>query len=112
MIAPSPDIEIEAVRRPYDVEIVPEMVGHELVFVARHPELPGCMSHGSTPEEALEMLDDARELYLEGLREAGVAIPPAKTDPRSVVLVPGIFKAGIEAPHVRQTPWRRVFEIG
>ena len=42
-------IAIEPLDRPYDVEIVSEVVDGEVVFVARHPDLPGCMSHGDSP---------------------------------------------------------------
>lgn len=35
------------------------------LYVAQHPELPGCMSHGATPQEAVCNLADARALYLE-----------------------------------------------
>jgi predicted RNase H-like HicB family nuclease len=49
--------------------------GH-VFYVAWHPELPGCMSHGDDPEEAKEMLDDARSLYLDALQSAGVEPPP------------------------------------
>jgi predicted RNase H-like HicB family nuclease len=34
------------------------------VFIARDPDLPGCMAHGATPGEAIENLAEARELYL------------------------------------------------
>ncbi len=49
---------------PYRIEIYPGRAGGRIVFVARHPELVGCMSHGDTPEEALESLREARELYI------------------------------------------------
>jgi len=34
-------------------------------FVAYFPELPGCMAHGSTYEEALEQIQSAMELWIE-----------------------------------------------
>ena len=37
-------------------------------FVARDPELPGCVSYGKTPAEAVEMLKDARRAYLAVLK--------------------------------------------
>jgi len=33
-------------------------------FVAEDPALPGCVSYGKTPDEAMEMLEDARRAYL------------------------------------------------
>lgn len=34
-----------------------------VVYLAHDPARPGCMSHGATPDEAAEMLEDARALY-------------------------------------------------
>ncbi len=39
------------------------------------PDLPGCFSAGRTIDEALAMAAEAIELHLEGLSEAGQAIP-------------------------------------
>jgi predicted RNase H-like HicB family nuclease len=44
-------------------------------WVARHPDLPGCMSDGETPEEALSNLADARALYVDDLIERGLPVP-------------------------------------
>jgi predicted RNase H-like HicB family nuclease len=44
-------------------------------YLARHPDLRGCMSHGATPEEARANLDDARALYLSTMIENGVTPP-------------------------------------
>ena len=44
-------------------------------YVARVIELRGCLSHGETPEEALENLQDAKRLYVEKMLEAGVELP-------------------------------------
>jgi predicted RNase H-like HicB family nuclease len=38
----------------------------DAAWVAIHPELPGCQTQGDTPEEAVTMLREARELYLQG----------------------------------------------
>lgn len=46
-----------------------------LWYVAEHPTLPGCMSDGATPEEALANLDDAREMYINSMLEDGLAVP-------------------------------------
>ena len=45
---------------------------HYLAFVA---ELPGCESHGDTPAEALENLEDAMALYIQSLLEDGLGLP-------------------------------------
>lgn len=44
-------------------------------WVARHADLPGCMSDGETPEAALANLADARSLYIEDLVERGMPVP-------------------------------------
>lgn len=45
------------------------------IFVASIPELPGCMAHGKTKEEALHELDIACELWIETAQEIGREIP-------------------------------------
>ena len=44
-------------------------------FAATVPDLPGCMSDGETPEEAIANVLDAIESWLEAARESGRAIP-------------------------------------
>lgn len=62
--------------RPYTTEVVRELATDgSYVYVARHPELPGCMAHGDTPEEAVTNLAEARELYVTELERRGVTIP-------------------------------------
>jgi predicted RNase H-like HicB family nuclease len=103
-------IEIRPERRPYDVEIVPDIAGGQPVFVARHPDLPGCMSHGATPAEALANLDDARQMYLDGLRSAGLPVPPEKAHPRYSLLEP-LRAEPVEGPVGRQTRWRVTVDV-
>ena len=65
---------------PYAIEVVPDVsTDGEACYVARHPELTGCMSHGTTPEEAIANLGEARELYLRSLLEDGVEPPRPAT---------------------------------
>ncbi len=44
-------------------------------FVADIPELPGCMAHGTTQEEALANAKAAGNLWLETAKEFGDPIP-------------------------------------
>lgn len=44
-------------------------------YVAVVPALPGCVSQGDTRAEALKNIEEAMELYLEDVREAGEPIP-------------------------------------
>lgn len=39
------------------------------------PELPGCISQGLTPEEALEMIRDAQRLWIQVALEDGDPVP-------------------------------------
>ncbi len=45
------------------------------VYFAYHPDLPGCMSDGESPEEARANLDQARQVCLEYLRQNNLPIP-------------------------------------
>ena len=47
-------------------------------FVAEIPELPGCMAHGASQEEALANAKEAERLWLETAREFGDPIPEPK----------------------------------
>lgn len=45
------------------------------VFIARVPQLPGCVSNGRTKDEALNRVKEAIEGYLETLKEEGWPLP-------------------------------------
>lgn len=47
------------------------------VFVAECPALPGCVSQGSTRQEALANIREAIAGYVESLRKHGEPIPPS-----------------------------------
>lgn len=44
-------------------------------FVGEVPELPGCMAHGKTPQQCLENVQQAIELWIDTARECGDEIP-------------------------------------
>ncbi len=48
-------------------------------YVARAPELPGCMAHGATPEEATRNVKQAIDGWLEVAHERGREIPKPTT---------------------------------
>ena len=50
------------------------------VFVAEVPSLPGCISQGSTRQEALTNAQEAIELYIESLEAHDDPIPPPITE--------------------------------
>ena len=54
-------------------------------FVAYIPELPGCHTEGETREEAIENIKEARDLYLEVLKEKN----PSKKPNVEVLPLPG-----------------------
>ena len=45
-------------------------------YVVWCPALPGCVSQGETAEEAMDMVKDAIQGYLESLKKHGEPIPP------------------------------------
>lgn len=45
------------------------------IYVASVPELPGCMAHGKTKEQALKEIEIAKELWIETALEDGQTIP-------------------------------------
>ena len=47
-------------------------------FVADIPELPGCMAHGASPDEALANAQEAMQLWLDTAQEFGDPIPEPK----------------------------------
>jgi predicted RNase H-like HicB family nuclease len=47
------------------------------IFVAEVPSLPGCVTQGSTREEAVNNAQEAIAAYLESLRAHGEPIPPS-----------------------------------
>jgi len=58
--------------REYEVVLTPEEGGGYSVTV---PGLPGCVSQGATREEALTMIREAIEGYLESLETHGMRHP-------------------------------------
>lgn len=40
------------------------------------PDLPGVISVGDTRDEVEQLIQEAIELHLEGMRKEGIAIPP------------------------------------
>ena len=49
--------------------------GRESGYVAHVPALRGCVSQGSTREEALSNIKQAMEVYIEALMEDGLPVP-------------------------------------
>lgn len=47
-------------------------------YIAEVPELPGCVAHGSTHEEALQNAKAATELWISTAKEFGDPVPAPK----------------------------------
>ncbi|RKU38757.1 HicB family protein [Candidatus Poribacteria bacterium] len=64
-------------------------------YGASVPDLPGCIAVGETMEEVKELIAEAIEFHIEGLRENGEIVPQpsAKLPLQSVS---GVFAAFIE----------------
>ena len=57
---------------PYTIELTP---GEDGYWFAKIPLLKGCITNGDSREDALEMIGDAKRLWLETALELGVPIP-------------------------------------
>ncbi|MEH3118372.1 MAG: type II toxin-antitoxin system HicB family antitoxin [Methylorubrum populi] len=69
----------------YPVVITPLTVDDGGGFAATVPDLPGCMSDGETPEEALRNVREAIDAWIETAHELGHTIPqPTHTPLRAV----------------------------
>ena len=47
-------------------------------FIAEVPELPGCIAHGASQEEALAQVNEAIQLWIDTAKEFGDPIPEPK----------------------------------
>ena len=74
---------------PYRLEITPDL--DEGGFVARYPELPGCITVGDSMEEIAEYAEDAKREWLAAALDNGIAI----AEPASYGNYSGQFKLRI-----------------
>lgn len=87
--------------REYSTYVVPHIcTTGEPCYLAYHPELEGCMSHGDTKEEALDNLREARELYISVLLEKGqeIPVPQGQTVTWSVISQTSVDRADTDRP--------------
>ena len=59
-------------------EIIIYWSREDQAFVAEVPELPGCMAHGNTQQEALTNANEAIQLWIDTAQEFGDPIPEPK----------------------------------
>ena len=62
-------------RLEYPIVVEPLPVEEGGGFLATVPDLPGCMSDGATPEEAVSNIQDAIMAWIEAARDLGHAVP-------------------------------------
>ena len=74
---------------PYKLEIVPD--SEESGFVASYPELPGCITCGSTITDAVNNAEDAKKAWLLSAIEEHIKI----AEPESAQSYSGQFKLRI-----------------
>ncbi len=60
----------------YEIDLV--WSDEDQAFLAEVPDLPGCMAHGATHEEALREVQSAIAGWLAVAREAGEPVPEPK----------------------------------
>lgn len=58
--------------------LVIEWSDEDGVYVVTVPELPGCMTHGATPEEAVRQGRDAIATWLAVAHKWGDPVPPPR----------------------------------
>ena len=59
-------------------EIIIYWSNEDQAFIGEVPELPGCMAHGATHEEALANIKSAMELWIKTAKEFNDPIPAPK----------------------------------
>ena len=57
-------------------------------YSAYVPDLPGCIATGATVEEAEQLIREAIEFHLAGLREDGVPIPQPSSQVEYIEVAP------------------------
>ena len=66
----------------YRIALRPLSAADGNAWLAEVPELPGCMSDGETPQEAVDNVMDAIACWIEAAEEDGRPVPaPVSADP-------------------------------
>lgn len=68
----------EYLALPYRLELIPDP--YEGGYAASYPDLPGCITGGDTPEEAVRNAAEAKAAWMEAAMEEGVTIPEPKSE--------------------------------
>ncbi len=71
-------------RLAYTVVVTPLDEADGGGYLATIPQLPGCISDGETPDEAVRNVLDAQDAWIEEARETGRPVPaPAAVEVRT-----------------------------
>lgn len=62
----------------YKYEIIMYWSNEDEVFIAEVPELPGCIAHGDSQQQALSSANKAIELWIDTANEFGDCVPESK----------------------------------
>lgn len=62
----------------YKYEVIIYWSEEDQAFIAEVPELPGCMAHGGSLDDALVNAQEAMQLWLDTAHEFGDPIPEPK----------------------------------
>jgi antitoxin HicB len=62
-------------RLEYPIMVEPLPAEEGGGFMATAPDLPGCMSDGETPEEAVSNIQDAITAWIEAAHDLGHVVP-------------------------------------
>ena len=62
----------------YKYEIIIYWSREDEAFVAEIPQLPGCIAHGTSSEEALKNANEAIKLWIDTAKEFGDPVPEPK----------------------------------
>ena len=68
----------------YKYQIIINWNQENQFFIAEVPELPGCIAHGDTQENALINIKDAMQLWIETAEEFGDPIPQPQNKPVAI----------------------------
>jgi len=63
----------------YPIKMEKTTDSHGTYWIAEHPDLPGCITHGNTREAALLNLDDAKKGWIYTAIVEGMSIPKPNT---------------------------------
>lgn len=61
--------------KPNSYEMILWWSDEDSAYVVDVPELPGCMAHGTTRQDAIRNAEDAIKFWIKTAKQDGIAIP-------------------------------------